>query len=150
MGRRTSFRDGTASSGSNEAPWPPVLPMPSQPIPACQAPATSTGPARSPCTREGRGIELANRAFCLCDHGVRNVQASRGDENHKELWGALSRCATNRRVGGLDFRSDLLGRKVLSLQAVFQHLEENDGRWTDENTPNYSEKAGRGFTSKVP
>jgi len=106
----------------------PVLPPPPQPIPACQAPATSTGPARSPCTREGRGIELANRAFCLCDHGVRNVQASRGDENHEELWGSLSRCATNWRVGVLDFRSDLLGRKVLSLQAVFQHLEENDGR----------------------
>jgi hypothetical protein len=108
------------------------------------------GDVSAPWATEGRGIELANRAFCLYYHGVRNVQASRGDENHEEMWGSLSRCATNRRVGVLDFRSDLLGRKVLSLQAAFQHLEENDGRWTDENTLNYSGKAGRGFTNKAP
>lgn len=96
------------------------------------------------------GIDVANRAFCVYYHGVRNIQASQGDENYDEMWGSLSRCATQRRVGVLDFRSDILGRKVLSLQAAFQHLVENNGRWTDENTLNYNGKSGRGYANKAP
>ena len=99
---------------------------------------------------EGRGVELANRAFCVYYHGVRNVQASQGDENYNEIWGSLSRCATATRAGRLDIRTNILGRKVLSLQAAFEHLEENDGRWTDRNTLNYNGKAGRGFYNKAP
>ena len=86
----------------------------------------------------GTRIDMANRAFCIYYHAKQALNDSATENHWTDMYNSLNDCATEGWGMGVD-----------DLQEALDHIDQNNGRWTADNTENYYGGSGKSYNQGI-